>query len=326
MTKPQIAVIGDGLIGLSVACQLARDGYPVVCIGDQGARSSDAAAGMLSPTFEKYHPRAASSLGLLLEEGLELWDEFAADLVNESGQQIGYQRNGIIGVGFAQPLSSEAEICEVPEGFTSGRAWRMAREGQADPRLLRPALMTAYKKQGGSLIHDKVTHINRDGPSIDLQLLDRILSVDLLVYAGGLGASSLLGGTWPEEGVRGRAFLQYAPTLNLPSVVRSHSVYFCPKADGLLYVGATEEIPEGEPPMFDGLWWEATSICPALAKTEHIQIFDGVRPALTSGLPEIGKWAEDERVFLAFGHDRNGVLLAPLTAYRIRDLIRCWEV
>ena len=321
MVQAKIFIIGDGVIGLTIAWRLAGAGYQVVCAGDGAQRSSEAAAGMLAPSFERDHPRAARSLGKLLEEGLADWDDFAVDLIAETGADFGYQRNGIIGVGFANPPGRNAIPCDPPDGFTSGRAFRIEGEGQADPRLLRQVLAAAFKAHGGIMLNGHVEAVEFSSAAVMVRIDGESHQADRVVFAGGRGASELFGGNWREEGVRGRSFLHHAPGLKLPSVVRSPTVYFCPKGDDLLYVGATEEVPEGEPAMLDGLWWEALALCPGLGETERVATFDGIRPALASGLPEIGEWAEDQRLLLAFGHDRNGVLLAPLTARRIFSLI-----
>lgn len=322
MTSLRILIIGDGVVGLSIAWRLVSDGHDVVCLGDGGTRSSEAAAGMLAPSFERYHPRAAGALGDLLEEGLTAWGPFADDLIAEAGDRFLYRRNGIVGIGFARPLSREAEPYDVPDGFTSERAFLMPEEGQADPRLLRGVLAEAITAKGGQLRTGHAHELKLASTGARVETDTETLAADLIVLAGGHGVSRLIGDPYKEEGVRGRAFLHYAPQIRLPQVVRSPSVYFCPKPDDHLYVGATEEVEAGEPAMLDGLWWEALALLPALKETERVAIYDGVRPALGNGLPQIGEWPKDERVLLAFGHDRNGVLLAPLTADRIRGFVR----
>ena len=317
MAVQHILIIGDGVIGLSAAWKLARAGNRVTCIGDDGPRSTDAAAGMLAPSFERHHPRAAGSLGALLEEGLNFWPDFARELMNETGQAFGYDQNGIIGIGFPSAPSSSAIETAPPAGFPASRAWLVPEEGQADPRLLRSVLLDAFGKAGGTHIQLKADAIECGPEGISVRAGTERFMVDRIVLAGGVRSAELLPDAFEMEGVRGRAFLHHAPELKLTHVVRTQTVYFCPKADGLLYIGATEEIEAGEPAMFDGLWWEAVSVCPPLQGTERLKVFDGVRPALKSGLPKIGHWAEDERVYLALGHDRNGVLLAPLTADRV---------
>ena len=65
------------------------------------------------------------------------------------------------------------------------------------------------------------------------------------------------------------------------------------------------------------LWSAATALYPALDGLEIIDRFDGTRPVSPTGLPHIGPALDVEGLYLAFGHDRNGVLLAPLTAARV---------
>ncbi|MEM9233423.1 MAG: FAD-dependent oxidoreductase, partial [Pseudomonadota bacterium] len=300
----KILVVGDGIIGLAAAWRLAASGHQVTCIGDNAPASSDAAAGMLAPSFERYHPRAARDLGPLLDDGLAKWAGFAEALAAEVGDTFGYQRNGITGIGFAGAPSERAVPCPPPDGFPASRAWHVAGEGQVDPRLLRRALAKALVQRGGVRISSHVDQIELRADNLCVRSHTSVFNADRIIIAGGFQATELLSLNIPMEGVRGRAFLQHVPDLKLDHVVRTPTVYFCPKTEGQVYVGATEEAVKGEKASIEGLWWEAVSICPALQGTKRVSTFDGIRPAPLAGLPQVGHWAEDERVFLAFGHDR----------------------
>lgn len=312
-----ILIVGDGVVGLSAAWRLARAGHRVTVIGDGGTRSTDAAAGMLASSFEGFHERTARPLAPILDEALTRWPDFAAELIAETGAEIGYSQDGIYAVGFPYRPSPKAVETAPPAAFPVSRAWFVPDEGQADPRLLRTALLKAIAGAGGQYVAGHASGLDLSPDGITLRVGEEKLACDRLVLAGGVRSGELLPGGFEMEGVRGRAFLQYAPSLDFTHVVRTPNVYFCPKGEGRLYVGATEEVEAGEPAMLDGLWWEAVAICPGLQGTERLMTFDGVRPALKGGLPQIGHWAEDERVYLALGHDRNGILLSPLTAERV---------
>lgn len=321
MERSDVIVIGEGVIGLAAAWQLALRGKAVICIGDGQPRATDAAAGMLAPSFEAFHPRAARPLKPLLDEALEKWAPFVSALSDNPQQELGYQRDGIVAIGFARSPEVSAIPCPPPSAFPVSKAWCVPGEGQVDPRLLREVLHRAFQSAGGIFVDGEVTHIDLQPENINVGLKENQLRAEQVVLAGGVKSSTLLPGAEEMEAVRGRAFLQYAPELKLQSVVRTPMVYFCPKQDGHIYIGATEETPAGEAAALNGLWWEAVSICPALMKTQRVASFDGMRPATGNGLPKIGHWPEDERVFLAFGHDRNGVLLTPLTAERVVSAI-----
>ena len=97
-----------------------------------------------------------------------------------------------------------------------------------------------------------------------------------------------------------------------------------PKPGRTLYVGATEEEAETSRAgraAADGLWSEALWLAPGLRDAEVLDRFEGLRPRLPSELPLIGPHPGIERLLLAVGHHRNGVLLAPLTAQRIARMV-----
>ena len=105
----------------------------------------------------------------------------------------------------------------------------------------------------------------------------------------------------------------------LTNVLRSDRVYLCPKADGHIYIGATEEELGGSvfSSGLDSLWADAVELCPLLAEGEVVGRYDGLRPVAEGGVPYVGAVEGWERLYAACGHDRNGVLLAPWTAQRV---------
>ncbi|WP_031552509.1 NAD(P)/FAD-dependent oxidoreductase, partial [Parvularcula oceani] len=312
-----VLMIGGGVIGLSAALVLARQGAAVTLLADERPGASHAAAGMLSPSCEGIHAgvRALRSLG---RESLELWDGFAAGLSADPADELDYDRSGVLAVGFP-PRALPGDPAPVPEGIEAPGAVLLPDEGQVDPRRLLRRLAAACLEAGVSCVTGQAgSLICENGRVAGARSVagDRHLARRTVLATG----AASLDPTVSLVPVRGRAFLIDAPPVSLPRVVRSPGVYLCPKAGGRLYVGATEEErPSDVAPA--GLWHEACWLMPALRQAEVTATFDGVRPGTEDGLPIIrrSEWAEG--LILALGHHRNGVLLAPLTAREVARLV-----
>ncbi|ADM08268.1 putative oxidoreductase [Parvularcula bermudensis HTCC2503] len=316
-------IIGDGLIGMAVGWALAEAGQTVTVLGQSEMTGSLAAAGMLAPSFEAQHPRAAPGLADLLYESLTLWSGFHDRLVKASGLTLDYRREGIIALADRQaPPPVAGPPIAVPEGFaTLGPACLIADEGQVDPRRVHGALATALAKAGGQRRGGRVEALDLEAGAALLSDGSRV-SAARFVIAAGVGSAALLAGDLPKlTSVRGRAVLVEWPGFPTRHVVRTADLYFCPKADGRLYVGATEEPAMAEEGALARLWERAVALLPDLEGRRILARFDGHRPALATGTPLIGLHGDDPRLIVAYGHDRNGILLTPVTVERVLRLI-----
>ena len=317
MERADVLVIGGGVIGLSVALACAEAGADVVLLSGDAPPASLAAGGMLCPSFEAAHEggRALARLGA---ESLALWDGFADRLTGGDRALIDYRRDGVLGVGYPAGFL-QGEAVAPPAFVEATGAVLVPGEGQVDPRRLLTALGTRLAELGvrrragvaRALIEEDaaVLGAKTDGGGV---LAGRTI---LAVGASATGLGLPPGLIVP---VRGRAFCATLPGLPAfpgSGVLRAPSVYLCQKADGTLYVGATEELRPAEA-VLDGLWLEAGWLVPALRGAARAHVFDGVRPGTPDGLPVIRPDPARAGLFLALGHHRSGVLLAPLTAAR----------
>ena len=310
-----VLVIGGGVIGASIALACADRGLRTALWGGTAPPASAAAAGMLCPSFEAMH-EGGDALVRLGCEALSLWDDFAARIAG-SPKDIDYRRGGALGVGFPPGLLRGVPV-PVPRGVEAQGGVMVEGEGQVDPRSVLVALRVRLAEAGVRRIGGNALRLLTEG--------DRVVGAEgdegggavlanrcvLATGMGGLAPPGLL------RGVRGRAFRVRPPEgFALPGagVLRSPAVYLCEKADGTLYVGATEEERQADA-MLDGLWHEASWLVPALRGAERLGTYDGIRPRTEDGLPVIGPDPDRKNLFLALGHHRNGVLLAPLTARR----------
>lgn len=127
-----------------------------------------------------------------------------------------------------------------------------------------------------------------------------------------------------EVGVFGGQMLAVAPIAQAPRItVRCGHLYIVPKSDRII-IGATTEpgqaLREANPDAIDALRRQAIALCPALANAPVIDTWAGIRPGTTDHAPILGE-SRIPGLFMATGHYRNGILLAPITAKIMADLI-----
>ncbi|MEO1657633.1 MAG: FAD-dependent oxidoreductase [Pseudomonadota bacterium] len=308
-------ILGGGIIGSFAAYHLSSRGVSVALVDDGRGGATAAAAGMLSPSFEIAHEQPEASYAQVLRDALGLWDEAAAALADDPLTAFGYRRDGVYGAGFSAPPAG-CEPLDADHRFgrflEAPSVWAEA-EGSVEPLLLRKVLRQHAERSGARLITGHA--VRGEGPSVSVA--GETLTADTLIVTAGSHSDPSV------TPVRGQAVLMQLDPQDegaVPAVVRSSKVYFCPRRDNLVYIGATEEWPEDQvadplPPVLN----EALRLLPCLERARIVERFDGLRPFIGRSGPRID-WA-DQGVLVAFGHHRNGVLLSPWTARRIGDLL-----
>jgi glycine oxidase len=352
----QVHVVGGGVIGLSTAWELARNGHDVTVVsptpGLDGA--SWVAAGMLAPVTEAQF--GESALTALLLEGAGRWPAFARTLETATGQSIGYDTTGTLTVALdASDRASIDDLLAYQHSIGLDAARRSASEcrdlvpalspslrggievpgdHQVDNRALLAALVEANRAAGVTFYRHSVTAVAA-GP--ELVLSDgRRLRPDQVVLAAGVGLPGIAGldaGSKPDvRPVKGHILrLGPAPDSTAPllrrtvrGLVRGHSVYLVPRSDGSLVVGATVEERGADTTVQAGavheLLCDARAIVPGVDELELREAAAGLRPGTPDNTPRIG-WSGVDNVAVATGHYRNGILLAPLTAAAVVDLL-----
>ena len=323
MNAPDVAVVGGGIIGLAIAWRLTQRGLTVV-VHDLAAKQSGAwhvAAGMLAAGGESTFERPA--LRRLLETSALRWPGFAAELEKESGVELGFDATGTLSVA----LTTD-DLAEV------AREWALRGVPALRPSELRerePAL--SPRVRGGAYLPDdrqvdprRVVAALRSllpvspVPVTDLGAVD----AGTVVVAAGCGTAALTG--LPVRPVKGQLLrLRGEPGLIrhvINGVVDGKHVYLVPRADGTVLVGATQEERTDLASTAGGvleLLRAAIDLVPGLAEFEITEVLVGHRPATPDNAPLLGR--ADGRVFVAAGHHRNGVLLAPVTADLLADLV-----
>ncbi len=348
-SKPHL-VIGGGIIGLAIGWRLLREGAEHVEIFEarEAARSGAAwvAAGMLSPRAE-----AGFEDLDLYEEGvrsLDLYpqflDELRADVgelvpqldrcgalvlatnvdeMRELGRQHDFRKRANIPV---ERLSGDATREREPLLSTkvTGALW-LEQEAQINNRQLCLALKEAFLQMGGVLReHCNVSEIVIKGGCAAAVRFDggEIAAQSITIAAGAW--SSTIGGISPAIPVRpvkGQMIgLRMTPHTRLKHSIRAPRVYLASKDDGRLLVGATAEEVGFDGRIIAGSILEllhyAWEIVPGIYELEIEEMLAGFRPATRNHRPIVGK-SETENLFYATGHWRHGILMAPLTAFRI---------
>jgi thiazole synthase len=336
----EIVIIGGGVIGLAIAVELKRRGATVTLLSrDFQQAAAHAAAGMLAPGAEQI---SSASMLELCSRSRWLYPEWVRKLEEITGVDTGYFPCGIL----VPVLSGDKEqttdktdnwldrqtihLYQPGLGEEVIGGWWYPEDGQVDNRQLIKALLQAAQSLGVDI---------REGVAVEAigQKQGRVSSVmtsagefcgDRYVLAAGSWINQLL--PLPVHPVKGQMLSVRMPQLShqpLPLqriIFGTDSSYLVPRKDGRLIIGATvEEVgwtPHNTPAGIKTLLERASRLFPALADWAIEEFWWGFRPGTPDELPILGASSCDNLI-LATGHYRNGILLAPVTAVLIADLI-----
>lgn len=348
-----VVVVGAGVIGLGIAWRCAQRGLDVtVADPAPGAGASSTAAGMLAPVTE-LHYGEAPLLALNLDSARR-YPAFTDELADLTGLSVGYRRTGTVVVGwdaadlaalhdqhaFAQTLGVRTELLSSQDlrrmepalaaGLPGGL---LARDDhQVDSRALHAALLTAAEQAGARIVARKVAELRCVADRAVGVGLDGgdVLDASTVVLAAGAWSPGVAGvPDIPVRPVKGQTVhLRVTGGGLLDHVVRGEvkgsAVYLVPRGDGRIVVGASSEEAGFDLRPRAGAVYEllrdAQSLVPVLGEAELVEVSTSVRPATPDNGPLIGPSALNGLV-LATGHYRNGILLTPVTADGVADLI-----
>lgn len=333
-----ISIAGAGIIGLSCALELADRGLDVALYEPQWPPrgASWAAAGMLAPAYEAAAtPGTHPDLFQLCFESSLLWPKWAANLERRSGRPSGYQPGPTLALAsndnqashlsaIEKRLSSEATAPQrclsrlpaiepaISEGMTA--ALLLPSDGQADNRLTLEALASITDA------HPRIRVLEETLPLSPLRAPLTGGAADAVLVTAGWESGDAVSEVEPYGG----QLLSVTPIPDGPKMaVRCGDLYIVPKHDRIV-IGATTEpgrrIYAAEPEIVENLLSRAIQICPPLARADIIETWAGIRPGTKDHAPILGETATPN-VFVATGHYRNGVLLAPITAQIMADMI-----
>jgi glycine oxidase len=348
LSKPNVAIIGAGVIGLAIGWRLAQRGASVQIFdrGAAGAGASHAAAGMLAACAEAEPGEEA--LVVLGRESQARWPAFAAELLELSGVDVELRPEGTLLIAltaddqarlthqlvFQQRLGLPLQWISAAEtrrrephlaGKLAGAVFS-PEDTQVDNRKLVTALRLAAEAAGASITeHRAVSAISSRGGRVEGVVLGDGTKVraDVVVLAAGAWARSIEGiGRElrpPVRPIKGQMLaLRMNPTAPLLShVVWAPSAYLVPRRDGRLLVGATVEEKGYDAALTAGgvltLLEAAWRAVPAIEELPIDEMWVGHRPGSRDDAPILGAGPLDGLIY-ATGHHRNGILLAPITA------------
>lgn len=326
-------IVGAGMIGLACAWELHRRGVDVTLYDPDPARSAAlVAAGMLAPTAEANFGEEA--LQSLMLESMRRWPAWAADLETATGQAVGYRTEGSLLVALTDDDLAEVRRmvgyyrrAGTPIEPLTGRQLREL-EPLLSPRVRGGAFAAGDHQVDPRLVLRALRTLPIPVEPLDVTDLTMIRSKPrdgVTVVANGVGAAALTG--LPVRPVKGQLLRLRAAEPLLRHVVRGvalgRHVYLVPRADGELVVGATEEERGADTTVTAGgvldLLRPAADLLPGVAELALTETLAGLRPGTPDNAPILGHLGDD--LLVATGHHRNGVLLAPVTAQVIADLI-----
>jgi glycine oxidase len=336
-------IVGGGIIGLSLALELRRHGARVLVVerGEPGREASHAAAGMLA-FCDPETPLALRDLGFA---SAHLFPEFVHQLEDESGHRVDFRREGAIDFaprGHSDPLGNDwrelslEDIAQL-EPFIApppGLRITMLPEQTVDNRALAAAALQACKHREVEIASGaEVTAIEVEaGRACGVRTTRTHFAAPVVVNCAGCWAGQLSLVPLPTRPRKGQMLsvvdLEHQHRRLLSHVVRSPEVYLVPRSDGRLLIGATVEDvgfdKRVDANVIQRLHQQAANLVPEIGEMRMHEAWAGLRPGTPDDLPILGATAVPG-YFVATGHYRNGILLSPLTARLMTNLIRGQE-
>lgn len=339
-----VVIVGAGVMGCASALALVKRGLSV-CVLERsvpGAEASSAAAGMLAAQVEAHHPGPFFDLCIQSRARFALWAE---DLRARTGIDVEHRVCGVLKLTFDEAaaatarahaswqraagqrvdLVDRATAREIEPTIAEGATFaaHFPDEARIDPPRLLKALRIAAERAGtvfksGALVRRVVTDGDR-ASGVEIEGGQTISGAHVVVAAGSW--SNLVPGVPLAPSAlrpaRGQIVELSVPVPILRGIVNTERIYLSPRDDGRVLVGSTLEFVGFERAvtakavrdLLDG----AIAAAPALERAELVRCWSAFRPFTPDERPLLGPTAI-ERLWLATGHFRNGILLSPLTA------------
>jgi len=358
-----VAIIGGGVEGCSIAYQLSKAGVQVSVFEREeiAAEASSAAAGLLAPAGVLTGPKAGADLYFA---SWSMTPALIEEIEEVSGVQVEYHRTGSLHVVTDQ--DEEEPLQEYEQAWRvrgADVAWMKGDElHHAEPLLnpeiaaalsiphaasIRPRLMTrAYAEAArklGALIyeHSEVTGLWHNGSKvigIQMKQGETIACERVVIAAGAWSAQvgSWLGLDIPVFPARGQILSLWQPAEGgrevtpLQHTIFGRDIYVVPKVDNTIYVGATvERVGFKKNNTAGGVLWLLSRVIELLPKLEGAalaQIWSGLRPWSQDSYPILGKAPGWENVILATGHGAGGFELSAITGKTIAELMTTGQI
>jgi glycine oxidase len=332
-------IAGAGIIGLSLAIELNKQGLRVLVVekGEPGREASWAAGGMLSD----FPGETLPVLQELATASARMYPEFVHELEDESGLKIDLRSVGTL--LFLNQLPDPSALDE--RGWLA--RWRELEPALKASNLRAKGLVGVYLKERCVDPQDLTAAAiatARRHRNINFSFGNQVLSVEIcngkacgvrtnktqfaagmVVNCAGAWAGQIAPHPFPTRPVKGQMLCVVMPEKELVRhVVRAPEVYLIPRSDGRMLIGATVEEAGFDkrtvPETIQRLRQAALDLVPRLADARTLEAWAGLRPGTPDGLPILGATATPG-YFVATGHFRDGILLAPVTAKLMGQVI-----
>jgi glycine oxidase len=343
---PDVLILGGGVIGLSAAYFLAREGVRVAVLdkGDFGQEASWAGAGILPPGNPL---QARTPLDQLRAHSAALFPTLSAELRERTGIDNGYLRCGGLELGEEEDETAAQEWRREGIAFqtlTESALLRLepnlaARRGLTyhlpdmaqlrNPRHVK-ALLAACHALGVRLRPGCPVHgFQRQGEKITaVKTAEGLLPASRYLLATGAWSDTLLEPLGWQPGihpVRGQIVLLNSGAPRFRHVLLQGARYLVPRPDGRVLVGSTEETvgfdKRTTAAAITGLLTLAHTLVPPLGEAHVERCWAGLRPGSPDGLPFLGAVPGCDNLFVAAGHFRAGIQLSPATALVLKELL-----
>ncbi len=343
-------MIGAGIIGASAAWRLSQHGLSVTLVdaGEYGAESSRAGAGMLAPGGEF---SGVSRWSYFSVESRRLYPAFVEELQAESGEHVDLRLCGALELARGEEeFAALEQRCKVQAGIpmrsqivTHAEAMSMAPvlapgsfdqavfypdDGIVDPVDVTRALRIAMTRRGVQVVeHLPVTEVDPISGTVSAGA--QRFHAGIVIVAAGAWSSALLPLEVPEATpVKGHLIGYSLEPGFLDPVVRRGHTYLLQRSNGFLIAGATTERAgfdrQVDPRAGERLHQAAGEYVPQLLERKPDRVWIGLRPGALDAAGQVSNEPVVKRlpladgspsdVWLSYGHYRNGILLAPLTA------------
>jgi glycine oxidase len=349
MKRFDAAIAGGGVIGGTIALELARAGLRVAVFDRQqpGQEASWASAGIISPAPE--NPAMIVTVPLA-KASASLYPEFVAHVEEISGRSVGFRAKGTLealfsrdtkaelstiialhhGLGLkAEPLrAKDARELEPALSEEVEAAVLRPEEASVDNRALTAGVLEAAQRSGAEIFSGNgAKAIWREGNRCaGLVLQNERVEAKWTVIAAGCFSATIEGiePYAPVRPAKGQMVALRADDLKMERVLWSEKIYLVPRNDGRILAGATVEYAGFDKRTTAGgiekVLSAAIDLAPGLADARIEETWAGLRPDSPDHLPILGP-ADLDGLLLATGHFRSGILLTPITARLVREWI-----